>query len=508
MSSRSSKKIEMLVKIVEDLSAQTDQTILIQNLLFNVLEFTGAERGFFIKQTLDGSKKFYDILGEPIESPQVSLSVINRVLETNKSVCLIENSDGQSLPPTTSILALDLKSIMVAPMNIDIESYNNDKGINPDAVLYVDSRIVSRPFDTEDLNFFSVLAQHAAAVWRNKMLEQKLERDFKLLHAEVQSKFDYHKIIGKCPAMLKVYETLELLRATDLDVLITGETGTGKELIAKAIHYSSARSEKPFLQINCAALPEGLVEVELFGVEKNVATEVKSRQGMIESANQGTLFLDEIADMSLRIQNRILYFLETRKVRKIGARKELDVNVRVLAATNKDISVAITQGHFRDALRYRLEILPIHLPPLRDRGDDLRLLADFFLSEIVEKNHLSIHGFSNEAWEAMQQYSWPGNIRELKHRIQSAAILSRGTLIEVQDIGIPYKMSLRDLRPLSEKRKMLETSLITDALTQFDYHLPKAAEELGVSLATLKRKMKLLDIPYKTFTEKSEQDVD
>ena len=332
----------MLVKIVEDLSVEPDQTLLIQNLLFNVLEFTGAERGFFIKQVSDGSMKFYNISGEPTESPQVSISVINRVIETNKPVCLIESSDGQSLPPTTSILALDLKSLMVAPMNIGIESYG-DKEFRPDAVLYVDSRIVSKPFDTEDLNFFSVLAQHTAAVWRNKLLVQKLEQDFKLLHAEVQSKFDYHKIIGKCPALLEVYDTLEILRSTELDVLITGETGTGKELIAKAIHYSSPRSEKPFLQINCAALPEGLVEVELFGVEKNVATEVKSRQGMIESANRGTLFLDEIADMSLRIQNRILHFLETRKIRKIGARKELDVDVRILAATNQDISKAIQQ---------------------------------------------------------------------------------------------------------------------------------------------------------------------
>ncbi len=497
----------MLVKIVEDLSVESDQTLLIQNLLFNVLEFTGAERGFFIKQVSDGSMKFYNISGEPTESPQVSISVINRVIETNKPVCLIESSDGQSLPPTTSILALDLKSLMVAPMNIGIESYG-DKEFRPDAVLYVDSRIVSKPFDTEDLNFFSVLAQHTAAVWRNKLLVQKLEQDFKLLHAEVQSKFDYHKIIGKCPALLEVYDTLEILRSTELDVLITGETGTGKELIAKAIHYSSPRSEKPFLQINCAALPEGLVEVELFGVEKNVATEVKSRQGMIESANRGTLFLDEIADMSLRIQNRILHFLETRKIRKIGARKELDVDVRILAATNQDISKAISNGQFRDALRYRLEILPIHLPPLRERGDDLRLLADFFLSEIVEKNDLNIHGFSNNSWEAMQKYSWPGNIRELKHRIQSAAILSRGTLIEVQDLGIPYKKSLQAIKPLAEKRKLMETSMISSALAQFDYNLASAAKDLGLSLSTLKRKMKTLNIPGEKSSQHTEKNSD
>ncbi|MBN1879136.1 sigma-54-dependent Fis family transcriptional regulator [bacterium] len=483
------KKTEILVKIVEDLSSIRDENLLIRSLLLNALDYTGAERGFLVRKAASGNLLYSDISGGIISAPEVSVSVIQQVLNTFQPVCLIENADGQSMPPTASIIALDLKSIMAVPMKLDIET-NDGEWQTPDAVLYVDSQIVARPFDRQDLDFFSVLAQHAAAVWKNRLLIRRMEEDFKLLHEEVKSKFDYHKIIGQCEAMKKVYEILEILRPTDLDVLITGETGTGKELIAKAIHYASRRSDKPFKQINCAALPEGLVEVELFGVEKNVATEVKRRRGMIEQANEGTLFLDEIADMTPRIQNRILNFLETRRFRRIGGREEIVADVRILAATNKSLPEEIAKGRFRDALRYRLEVVPIHLPPLRDRDQDLRLLADFFLSEIVEQSGLVIHGFSNRAWERMQEYSWPGNVRELKHRIQSAAILARGSLIEWQDLGLSLPTDLTEMGSLKERRDALEKNLILRSLERHENRIQAAARDLGLGEATLRKKIK------------------
>ena len=466
-----------------------EETSLIRNLLIRALEYTGGERGFLIRKDSDGTLKYFGMSGESIEKPQISMSVIEQVLQADKPVCLIENAEGQSMPSTASIIALDLKSIMAAPMKTKVQNGTEDSE-DIDTVLYVDSQIVSRPFDRRDLDFFSVLAQHAAAVWKNRILIRRMEDDFKLLHEEVRSKFDYHKIIGQCDAMKRVYEILEVVRPTDLDVLITGDTGTGKELIAKAIHYASRRSDKPFKQINCAALPEGLVEVELFGVEKNVATEIKSRAGMIEQAHEGTLFLDEIADMTPRIQNRILHFLETRKFRRIGGREELNADVRILAATNKSLPEEISKGRFRDALRYRLEIVPIHLPPLRERDKDLRLLADHFLTEIVRQNALNIHGFSNKAWDVMQQYQWPGNVRELKHRIQSAAILARGPLIEATDLGIHLPESLHDMISLAERRKMLETSMIRRAMERYGGSIASASRELGITGTQLKRKLR------------------
>ncbi|MBN1296173.1 sigma-54-dependent Fis family transcriptional regulator [bacterium] len=478
------EKTRLLVKIVEDLSIVSEEATLIRELIRSALEFTGAARGFLARINDEGNTEFFDASGERLINLEISHSVLNDVFASGRPVCLIQNADGRSMPTTASILSLDLKSIMACPMH----TRTGEAGSPTDAVLYVDSQIVSRPFDRWDLDFFSILAQHTAAVWRNLLLNREMETGFKLLHEEVRSKFDYHKIVGKCETMQKVYEILEILRSTDLDVLITGDTGTGKELIAKAIHYSSNRSDKPLKQINCAALPEGLVEAEIFGVEKNVATEVKSRRGMIEQADGGTLFLDEIGDMPLRIQNRLLHFLETRKYRRIGGREETAADVRVLAATNKVLTEEIKTGRFRDALRYRLEIIPIHLPPLKERGNDLQLLAEFFLSDVVERNSLKIKGFTNDAWELMHQYDWPGNVRELKHRIQSAAFLTSGSLIQRHDLGIHVPGDLRAVVPLAERRDSLEQQLVRRALERHGFRVRPAAEELRISPTTLRRK--------------------
>jgi len=489
MTIHSNEKMELLVKIVEDLSEIKTEVELIKKLLRSALEFTGAERGFLARRNNLDELVFYDYSGQKVELPSISQSVLTDVFKYGKPVCLIENTDGESMPTTASILALDLKSIMAAPMII---SADNSETV--DAVLYVDSQIVSRPFEQKDLQFFDVLVQHSAAVWRNFLLNDEILQNFKLLHEEVQSKYDYHKIVGQCSAMQKVYEVLELLRGTDLDVLITGETGTGKELIAKAVHYSSQRSDKPLKQINCAALPEGLVEAELFGVEKNVATEVKSRQGMIEQAEGGTLFLDEIGDMPLRIQNRLLYFLETRKYRRIGGREEVASDIRILAATNKSLQEEIEKGNFRDALRYRLEVVPIHLPVLKERENDLKLLAEFFLNETVELHGLDIKGFTNDAWELMQNYDWPGNVRELKHRIHSAAFMARGQLIEKGDLGISIPGDVSQLKCMTERLSSFENQYIIRALEKHSGNLKDTAASLDISPSTLRRKIKKYSI--------------
>jgi len=485
------EKMELLVEIVEALAEIEDETALVKQLILKTLEFTGAERGFLARKTKNNEIVYFDASGNIVESPAISLSVLQEVFQSSHPVCLIENADGQSMPTTASILSLDLKSIMAAPMNTNPDNKSDSQ---VDSVLYIDSQIVSRPFDRKDLEFFDVLVQHASAVWRNLLLNRKIEQDFKLLHEEVQSKYDYHKIVGQCDEMQKVYKILETLRDTDLDVLITGETGTGKELIAKALHYASQRSDKPLKQINCAALPEGLVEAELFGVEKNVATEVKSRRGLIEQAEGGTLFLDEIADMPLRIQNRLLHFLEVRTYRRIGGREEVKSNVRIIAATNKSLKKEIDDGNFRNALRYRLEVVPIHLPLLRERGNDLKILAEFFLSEMVEQHDLNIKGFTNDAWDLMVRYEWPGNIRELKHRIQSAAFLARGQLIERRDLGIQIPGDLADLKTLEERNEIVEKQIIRRYLEKNTGSIKLTAQNLEVSESTLRRKMKKYQI--------------
>jgi DNA-binding NtrC family response regulator len=448
------------------------------------LEFSGADRGYFVRKENGDELIFYDSLGKIEVQPEVSLSSIRTVFDTGNPVCMIENADGQSIPQTASILALNLKTIMCSPVNLKIAD-----AVKAQGVLYVDSQFASRPFDRQDLDFFSILTKYASSVWNHLDLVYHLENDFKLLHDEVRSKFDYHKIVGQCDAMKQVYQVLEMLRETKLDVLILGETGTGKELIAKAIHYASDRSDKLLKELNCAALPEGLVEAELFGVERNVATEVDRRLGKLEQANGGTLFLDEIGDMPIRVQNRLLRFLEERKFRRIGGRDEVKSNVRVLAATNKDLEAEIKAGRFRDALRFRLDVVTIRLPLLKDRGNDLELLADFFLKEIVSEHKLPIKGFTAEAWRIMKEYEWPGNVRELKHRVQSAAFLARGYLIEATDLGIKKALDLQQMLSLDEQLNFMEKQLIETSLSRFPKDRKLAAENLGISVEELSKRI-------------------
>ncbi|MBN1551272.1 sigma-54-dependent Fis family transcriptional regulator, partial [bacterium] len=481
----SKEKLELLIHLINDLSGVETEADLIKQLLAGALEFTNAERAFWVEKENE-DYFFTDIEGQHIEFPKVSTSSINNVFASGKPLCLIENAEGQSIPPTASILALDLKTIMCSPLTFETDG----KQTGVDAVLYVDSRVGTRPFDRNDLDVFTTYCKHAAFIRRHLLLNKKLKQDYKLLHQEVRSKYDYHRIVGQCKEMQQVYENMEMLKDTDIDVMITGETGTGKELIAKAVHYASRRSDAAFKQINCAALPEGLVEAELFGVERNVATEVRRRSGKLEQAHGGSLFLDEIGDMPVRIQNRLLRFLEARKFRRIGGREEIHSDVRVIAATNKDIAIEIKSGRFRDALHYRLNIVNIHLPPLKDRGEDLELLANFFLKEVVDSHQIDIKGFTADAWKIMKTYNWPGNVRELKHRVQSAAFLAKGHLIEVSDLGIPKALDLSIVMTMENQKMQFEKELIKRALERHHRDRNKVARSLGISLSTLMRKMK------------------
>jgi DNA-binding NtrC family response regulator len=229
-------------------------------------------------------------------------------------------------------------------------------------------------------------------------------------------------------------------------------------------------------------------------VEKNVATEVNRRAGKLEQAQNGTLFLDEIGDMPLRVQNRLLRFLETRSFRRIGGREEFHTDVRVLAATNKNLDAEIEAGRFRDALRFRLDVVTIKLPPLRDRGDDLSLLADFFLDQALEDKNNKIQGFTADAWKTMKEYSWPGNVRELKHRVQAAAFLAKGSLISIHDLGLQKTPELSQILPLSQQKCNWEKHTLKLAIGQYNNKYDQAAASLGLTVRELERKLKKFNL--------------
>ncbi len=312
----------------------------------------------------------------------------------------------------------------------------------------------------------------------------ELEQENRRL-AKTVSQMAVGGILGDSAAMQKVLRDIERLARTDITVLITGESGTGKELVADAIHRLSARAGKPFVAINCAAIPEGLLEAELFGHEKGAFTgAVKQTIGKIESANGGTLFLDEVGDIPLTTQVKLLRFLEERVVERVGGRQSIRIDTRVLSATNQDLARLIAEGRFREDLFYRINEIAINLPPLRDRGGDSVLLAKFFLRKYAKEFGRTLRGFANDAASAIRQHPWRGNVRELEGRVKRAAIMAEGALVTAGDLDLAQPEAERSLN-LREARKRAERKTIELALSEVEGNISKAAGRLGVSRPTL-----------------------
>jgi transcriptional regulator with PAS, ATPase and Fis domain len=293
---------------------------------------------------------------------------------------------------------------------------------------------------------------------------------------------------------------IEKIANSPLDVLISGESGTGKELAARMTHYNSSRSEAPFVDINCAALPESLLESELFGIEKGVATGVDKREGKIEQANGGTLFLDELGEMSLPAQAKLLRALQERKVIRLGAKKSIDVDMRIVGATNKDLLNEIQKGNFREDLYYRLNVVHIHMPSLKELREDIPVLAKHFLSDIGQKIGKDQMRFSLDALNSLSNYSWPGNVRELENEVKRASIMTEGDIIGITDISEHIRNPIdrvnggNDItdgpQSLKETVQRIEINMIKDALQKTDGNKEKASKLLGITRQGLFKKIK------------------
>ncbi|MFQ5771752.1 MAG: PEP-CTERM-box response regulator transcription factor, partial [bacterium] len=331
-----------------------------------------------------------------------------------------------------------------------------------------------KPFNIEELK----------TIIRRRIHIHKIENANKLRFFNRAKKNQFHEIIGKCPAMLKVFDSIKRVGSQDVTVLIHGESGTGKELVAQAIHHFSNRNERPIVTINCGAIPETLLEAELFGHEKGAFTGAHiQRKGKFEIANHGTIFLDEIGDLSPTLQVKLLRFLEERTIERIGGREPIEIDVRVIAATNKMLEQEIKNGNFRGDLFYRLCVIKIDLPLLKDRGEDILLLADYFLSKYSSEYHSKVRGFSLEVREVFRKYSWPGNVRELENKIKRAVIMAKSRLLNPEDLNIDLqecsnRNSLREMVMKFEKHYLQET------LIRNGGNVAKAAEELMLNRTT------------------------
>jgi two-component system NtrC family response regulator len=296
----------------------------------------------------------------------------------------------------------------------------------------------------------------------------------------------YQDILGTSTAMQQVFEMIKRVSASDLPVLIVGESGTGKELVARAIHRESDRREGPFIAINCGAIPETLLESELFGHEKGSFTGAHmQRKGRIESAQGGTLLLDEIGELPLPLQVKLLRFLQEQRVERIGGREPVQVDTRVVAATNVNLVEAIEKGQFRKDLFYRLSVVQITVPPLRDREEDMIMLAQSFVRRYREELNVKVNGLSDEAREAIRAYAWPGNVRELENRIKRAVIMTKGPAIQPADMELAPGAPGAPALTLREARSQLERTMIRQALVRTNGNVTRAAEELGISRQAL-----------------------
>ena len=314
----------------------------------------------------------------------------------------------------------------------------------------------------------------------------ELEEENRALQRRVHSE-GLDDILGNSSSMNSVYETIRKVATVDVPVLILGETGTGKELTARAVHRLSDRRDKPFVVINCGAIPETLLESELFGHEKGAFTGASSRRkGRIEYAGGGTLFLDEIGDLSFSLQVKLLRFLQEHIIERIGGREEIQVDVRILAATNIDLKKAIDDGRFREDLYFRLSVVSINLPPLRERGNDPLLLARAFLHKFSREFKKNVRGFKDEAVKALSDYNWPGNVRELENRVKRGVVMSDGEWLSSFDLEFSSPDdSSQQVFSLHEAREALEKRLINEALLRHGSNITHAARELDISRQTL-----------------------
>jgi len=377
---------------------------------------------------------------------------------------------SEGLQTLTEILALAPNAkVVVVTGNDDLENAVTAVGLGA-------YDFYQKPIDTDVLGLIIERAYKLSA----------LEEENARLSKMAQQEMPLNGVIACSPAMLKVCRTIEKIAPTDVTTLLLGESGTGKEVLAKAIHALSPRANNKFIAINCAAIPENLLESELFGYERGAFTgAVKQTKGKIEYADGGTFLLDEIGDLPLSLQAKLLRFLQERTIERIGGRTEIPVDVRVLCATHQDLDRLIAEGRFREDLYYRLSEISVTIPPLRDREDDAIVVARALLHKYAGKHGRVVCSFSPEALDAIHRYSWPGNIRELENRINRAVVMAEGKQITAEDLELEYD----DISPmpfnLKEVRESAESKVIRRAMMYTEGNMSKTAELLGVSRPTL-----------------------
>jgi transcriptional regulator with GAF, ATPase, and Fis domain len=468
----------MTVKSIDDL---------LETMLDVIIEITGAEKGIILlleegaaeeaaKPVIRASR---NVRRETITDPSghISDSIVQRVIETGRPVIVSDALTDSQFGTSESVVALQLSSVMCAPLVVQGHTTG---------VLYVGNDRIKGLFDRSQLDVLTIFAAQASLILQNAMLLTALRADKEKLSEELKDK-RFGDIIGVCPSMQDVFRKLQKVASTDISVLVTGETGTGKELIAREIHRRSNRANGPFVVINCGAIPENLIESELFGHVKGAFTgAVGSRPGKFQVADKGTLFLDEIGELPLNLQVKLLRALQERVVYRVGDSKPEKVDIRIVAATNRILEEEIKQNRFREDLYYRLNVVGIYLPPLRERGDDVIIIAKALLSKYAAEMGSKVQGFTPAALAAIKKFNWPGNIRQLENRIKKALVLCDRNLLAPEDLDLgPHAES--PILPLEKAKEEFQRRYVLEVLERNNGNRTQTARDLGVDPRTIFR---------------------
>ncbi len=474
--------LSALSQISERLNSVKAINSLLEEVIDIAMAHLSAERGALILQEDDRLQVEIsrNISREKIaDLTAISTSIVNRVLQTGQPVLTIDAVQDRRFAGAESIAVHGIRSVICIPLRLK----NRQIG-----AIYMDSRTNRARFNQECLEFLVAFGHQAAIAIENARLYEALLKENVRLHHEVERLSGFGEMIGRSSQMQAVFDLIEKVTAVDTTILIEGESGTGKELVARAIHFGSQRKDKPFIAQFCGALPEHLLESELFGYKKGSFTgAAKDKIGLFESANEGTFFLDEISEISLSIQTKLLRVIQEREIWRIGETRPRPIDVRLIATTNKSLAAEIKSGRFREDLFFRLNVIAIHIPPLREREEDIILLANHFLKHFAEKTGKKISFFSDSARQILDDYHWPGNVRELENAIERAVILTNQQQIQPEDLRLETAApSFKPGRTLKE----FETQLLIKTLKANSGNRTRAAKSLDVSLRWVQMRLK------------------
>ena len=473
---------------------------LLDEILHSAISNIEAERGFIIL-TDDSGESYRTLASESMEDDlDFSTSIVQATLESKTTLMSSDLRTDSRFQGSESIKGLNILSFICVPLVVP----GHDRTLG---TLYVDQRIYERTFTEEDSSFLQAFANLAAiAIDNTHHMEQLMGENLKL-RREVQKKYEFSGVIGHSKAMQKVFREMKQVLNDNCTILITGESGSGKEVIAKAIHYNGNRRDKPFLAINCGALHENLLEAELFGSVKGAFTSAVDKQGLFQAAHGGTLFLDEIHHTGEAMQIKLLRALQEREIRRVGGTNTTRVNVRLICATNEALRKAVQEKRFRQDFYYRINVVTLDIPPLRDRREDIPLLANYFLEKYAKEKGKTLHGFDPKAMRALMNYDWSeNNIRELENEIERTVIFTKGrTTIQLSHLSEKLRNALpgrtrvsgdffTDDTEVPLTFEEFERKYIRFILERTGGNKAKAAHIMNIPRSTLRGKMRRLGL--------------